>query len=254
MFETIIEGQASGRKGSKKTVLISLALHVIALSILVTVPLIYYQSLPGGWEVLADVIFAPPPTPAPPAPPPSTQTVVQAQTVRTGPVVVRVPLLIEPSNVPLPPDIAEIDLPLENIIPGPADRTGTFIPSGISGPTNFGGVFRPTGPAVPPPPPPKPPRQPLLISVLDPSKVIYRVEPVYPTLAIQARVQGSVMLQVTVNEMGIVESVQVVRGHPLLNEAAITAVKQWRYKPTILNGEPMPITATVTVNFNLQNR
>ena len=92
----------------------------------------------------------------------------------------------------------------------------------------------------PPPPPPKPPKQPMLISSLDPSRVIFRVEPVYPPLAITSRVQGPVMLQVTVNELGIVESVEVVSGHALLVRAAVEAVKQWRYKPTILNGEPGP--------------
>ncbi|RPJ55315.1 MAG: energy transducer TonB [Acidobacteria bacterium] len=91
----------------------------------------------------------------------------------------------------------------------------------------------------------------MLISSLDPSRLIYRVEPVYPPLAMKARVEGVVMLQVTVNEMGVVESVEVASGHPLLVKAAVDAVSQWRYKPTILNGEPVPVKATVTVNFNL---
>jgi protein TonB len=61
-----------------------------------------------------------------------------------------------------------------------------------------------------------------------------------------------VMLQVTVNEQGLVSQVKLIRGHPMLNQAAIDAVSQWRYSPTLLNGEPVPVIATVTVNFVLR--
>jgi protein TonB len=61
------------------------------------------------------------------------------------------------------------------------------------------------------------------------------------------------MLQVTVNEMGRVEDINVLRGHPLLNEAAVQAVRQWVYTPTLLNKEPVPVTATVIVNFTLRH-
>jgi TonB family protein len=83
------------------------------------------------------------------------------------------------------------------------------------------------------------------------SKLIRRVEPVYPELAKQARVQGRVVLVVTVDEEGSVAQIKVRNGHPLLYEAAITAVKQWKYSPTLLNGEPVPVIATVTVRFDL---
>jgi TonB family protein len=84
------------------------------------------------------------------------------------------------------------------------------------------------------------------------SKLIHKVEPVYPELAKRARVTGRVVLMVTVNEEGLVWDVQVLSGHPLLNEAAISAVRQWRYQPTLLNGVPMPVMATVTVLFALE--
>ena len=83
------------------------------------------------------------------------------------------------------------------------------------------------------------------------SKLIRRVPPIYPDLAKATRVQGIVVLVVTVNKEGEVSSVQVAKGHPLLNEAAVTAVKQWRYSPTLLNGAPVPAKATVTVDFRL---
>ena len=84
------------------------------------------------------------------------------------------------------------------------------------------------------------------------SKLIRRVEPVYPELAKRARVQGTVVLVVTVDEEGNVSDIKVSSGHPLLNEAAKAAVAQWKYSPTLLNGEPVPVIATVTVIFNLK--
>ena len=84
------------------------------------------------------------------------------------------------------------------------------------------------------------------------SKLIRKVDPVYPELAKRARVTGRVILIVTVDEEGNVTDIRVSSGHPLLNEAAISAVKQWKYSPTLLNGEPVPVTATVTVFFNLK--
>ncbi len=84
------------------------------------------------------------------------------------------------------------------------------------------------------------------------SKLIKRIEPVYPELAKRARVSGVVILQVTVDEEGSVSDIRVLKGHPLLDEEAIRAVRQWKYSPTLLNGEPVPVIATVTVIFNLR--
>jgi protein TonB len=84
------------------------------------------------------------------------------------------------------------------------------------------------------------------------SKLIKKVEPVYPELAKEARVSGIVILQVTINAEGLVEDVKVLRGNPLLDDAAVEAVRQWVYTPTTLNGEPVPVVATVTVNFTLK--
>jgi protein TonB len=82
------------------------------------------------------------------------------------------------------------------------------------------------------------------------SKLIRRVEPVYPEMAKQARVQGKVTLRIAVDEEGNVSDVSVIEGHPLLNDAAINAVRQWKYSPTFLNGKPVSVMATVTVELN----
>jgi protein TonB len=82
-------------------------------------------------------------------------------------------------------------------------------------------------------------------------KKLKNVNPVYPDIAKQARVQGVVILECTISPQGKVTDVKVLRGIPLLDASAIEAVKQWVYTPTLLNGVPVPVIMTVTVNFRL---
>jgi protein TonB len=82
-------------------------------------------------------------------------------------------------------------------------------------------------------------------------KKLKNVPPAYPDIARQARVQGVVILECTISPQGRVTEVKVLRGIPLLDQAAIDAVKQWVYTPTLLNGVPVPVIMTVTVNFRL---
>ena len=86
------------------------------------------------------------------------------------------------------------------------------------------------------------------------SLIVKKVDPVYPPLARQARIQGSVILQVEISKSGDVENVQLYRGHPMLATAAIDAVKQWKYKPYLLNGQAVEVETRVTVNFTLPDR
>jgi protein TonB len=81
--------------------------------------------------------------------------------------------------------------------------------------------------------------------------LIRKVQPNYPPLAKQARIQGTVVLQAQISKEGTIENLQLISGHPMLAPAAIEAVKQWRYKPYLLNGEPVAVDTQVIVNFNL---
>jgi periplasmic protein TonB len=81
--------------------------------------------------------------------------------------------------------------------------------------------------------------------------LIHQVKPNYPPLARQARIQGSVVLQAVIAKDGTIQGLHIVSGHPMLAPAAIDAVKQWRYKPYFLNGEPVEVETVVTVNFTL---
>ncbi|HEV3470824.1 MAG TPA: TonB family protein [Pyrinomonadaceae bacterium] len=140
-----------------------------------------------------------------------------------------------------------------------ADITATA-PVGVVGGSGSGGG-PPAAPVVadvgapPPPPPPKPspPKRTAPVSggVLN-GKVISRVTPQYPPIAKAARASGTVVVQITVDESGRVISASAVSGHPLLQQAAASAVRQWRFSPTLLSGQPVKVTGTVTVNFTLQ--
>ena len=81
--------------------------------------------------------------------------------------------------------------------------------------------------------------------------LIHKVQPDYPPLARQARIQGSVVLQAVISREGTIENLQVLSGHPMLVPSALTAVRQWRYRPYFLNGEPVEVETQVTVNFVL---
>lgn len=83
------------------------------------------------------------------------------------------------------------------------------------------------------------------------SQIIKKVNPVYPPLARQARIQGQVILKVEITKSGDAENIQLVSGHPMLAPSAIEAVRQWKYRPYLLNGEPVNVQTDVTVNFTL---
>ena len=107
-------------------------------------------------------------------------------------------------------------------------------------------------PAPPLPPPPAGITEHLVISHVEPLKLIRNVKPQYPAIARIGRVQGEVEIDAMVNEEGAVENMTVVRGHPLLNDAALECVRQWRYSPAMLNGVPVRAPIHVTVRFELR--
>jgi periplasmic protein TonB len=105
----------------------------------------------------------------------------------------------------------------------------------------------------PPPPPPDAPKRPLILhaGIAIPRKVV-DVAPIYPDLARAIRAQGTVIVEATIDERGNVIAARVLRSVNLLDDAALTAVRQWKFMPARLNGEAVPVLMTVTVNFRLQ--
>ncbi|HEY2908293.1 MAG TPA: TonB family protein [Vicinamibacterales bacterium] len=124
-------------------------------------------------------------------------------------------------------------------------------PNAVVGTGNGVGSL-PVGTGVEPPTPP-PPVAPVRLSTgMQAPRKIVDVTPTYPAMARTARVEGVVILEAVIDAEGRVESVRVLRSIPLLDQAAMDAVRQWKFTPTRLNGTPVPIVMTVTVNFKLQ--
>jgi protein TonB len=121
------------------------------------------------------------------------------------------------------------------------------VPGGIPGGLDV------TLPPAPPPPAPPLPQPPVRVggNIRSPTKT-KDVKPTYPAMAQSARVQGVVIIEATIGPDGRVQETKVLRSIPLLDAAALDAVKQWTFTPTLLNGIPVPVIMTVTVNFALQ--
>jgi protein TonB len=111
----------------------------------------------------------------------------------------------------------------------------------------FAGNSHPVLPAVRP----APVIAPLRVSHMSEGNLIRKVQPAYPPLARSARIQGTVVLQALISKQGAIENLKVLAGHPMLVSAAVEAVSQWRYRPYVLNNEPVEVETEITVNFSL---
>jgi protein TonB len=213
------------------------------------VPLIYTEALPKTlWTEVLRV-------PSPPPPPPSsagTQTLHQATRHVSSDEILKAP----PS---IPPTIAQIhDEPLP---PAQFASTSPGVPGGIyDGQAGAGldlvmqNILR-NATAPPPPPQTSKPAPPALFHVggdVIAARLIYQLKPEYPQLARMARIEGAVELEAVISKDGTIQELKVLRGHPLLVKAALEAVRQWRYQPTLLNGEPIEVLTEITVNFKLE--
>lgn len=126
---------------------------------------------------------------------------------------------------------------------------------GATGPSPIGGSQNLLPSAAPPPPERKPEAsKPVRVGgIVKPPTIVFRVNPAYPPLAKAARIQGVVKLEGIISKSGAVVQLKVLSGHPLLTKASLDAVVQWRYTPTLLNGEPVDVIAPIDVNFILSN-
>jgi protein TonB len=240
LFEDLIDSdRVAHRTQQSKTVPISLLIHLIAAALVVVVPILAADQLPAPASAVRAFFVEPMAAPAPPPPPPPpAPRPVNAPKVVPRPVVddtrfvapVEVPQEIKPEE--------GLDLGVEGGMPGGVEGG---VPGGVVGGV-VGGL----------PDAPPPPQQAVRVGgqIKEPKK-LKNVAPVYPDIAKQARVQGVVILECTISPQGKVVDVKVLRSLPLLDEAAIAAVKQWVYTPTLLNGVPVPVIMTVTVNFKL---
>jgi protein TonB len=168
---------------------------------------------------------------------------------------------VTPFSAPqaIPDKIAIIDeAPVAPVgfIPSPGNLNGNSLLSNLFDPNS---ALAGPPPTLAPPPLPPPPSVPTVKASpyrqggkVQAANLIRQVNPAYPPIALQTRVQGVVVMEAVISKDGSVESLRVVSGHPLLLQAALDAVKQWKYRPTMLNGEPVDVVTTITVTFTLQ--
>jgi protein TonB len=246
MFDELVDSSPVGKKTNKPwTIFLSTLLQVGLLSILILLPLIYTEALPKA--MLTTLLVAPPPPPPPPPPPAATPVKVVKPAAR----LIQAGKLMAPRAIPKEVAIIkEQELPPE-VSPGSAiGGVPGGVPGGQAGGV-LGGIIGGTGSM--PPPPREAPKRIRVGGQVQAAQLVNKVQPLYPALAKQARIQGTVRLQAVIAKNGSVEELQVLSGHPLLVQAALDAVKQWRYRPTLLNGEPVEVVTTIDVVFTLSS-
>ncbi len=223
----------SARRGW--TTLASFTMQAFGLSLLLLVPLFMVQGPPKLHWFDEPPILMPPPAPALT----SGQRPSHSSNLRDG-------QLLQPAAVP-----NTIANPNEQPVASSPDVSSLGVEGGTG--TSRHGVWGSVGPsvAVAPPSSPAAPTHPVKVSHWAEGNLIYRVQPIYPPLARQARIQGTVELRAIVSKAGTIENLAVVSGHPMLVKSALEAVRQWRYRPYLLNGDPIEVETDITVNFVL---
>jgi protein TonB len=227
-------------------IMLSTIAQVAVVTTLLVIPALFVADQIPEIPTMMAFVAPPPPPPAPPPPPLQRPTppkpVVQAQPVPST------SELVAPVEAPksIEPELRGEEL--DEGVPGGVEGG---VPGGI-----VGGVVGGLPEAPPPPPPPPAPRGPVRIGgQIQTPTLVHRVEPFYPPVAIDAHLQGLVILEAIVDRDGTVAEVKVLRsGGALLDREALVAVKQWRYSPLVLNGQRERFVLTVTLSFSLEMR
>ncbi|MEW6366671.1 MAG: TonB family protein [Acidobacteriota bacterium] len=241
-IESLIGFQKSkGRRPVSFT--LALIAHVVCISLLIVIPLLQSTPLPRP-ATIAKLITPPAPAPPPPPPPPARERpadapkqIMRADTPPPAPAV-----LVAPSEVPKEILEDEIDIDL----PG-ADPNGVpdGVPDGVADAVDTRSIL-PVAPIARD-------QSPIRIGGdIQPPRLIRKVPPRYPAIAIAAGVQGVVKVEATTDTSGRVVDARVTRSIPLLNDAALEAVRQWIYTPVFINGRPHPVIFSVDVEFILR--
>jgi periplasmic protein TonB len=243
MFEdSLIESGGKLRTKRGRWTFFSFILEAVLVGILVLIPLLFTEALPK--TQLMTFLVAPPPPPPPP-PPPAAAPVKVVKQIQTDIVNGQ---LRTPTKIP-----QKVEMIKEDEAPPPVMSAGVVggVPGGVPGGQMggvIGGIISSTPVAVPKVATPQRVR---VSQGVTQGLLIRKVQPNYPPLARQARIQGQVLLRAQISRTGDIENLQLISGHPMLAPAAIEAVKQWKYKPYILNGEPVEVDTEIMVNFTL---
>ena len=231
--DSLCESHHSGRGW---ITLASFAVQTLAVATLLALPLLNTEGLPRMHSVVEPLVSSPRPAMTPkdqrftnrPSSPAKAALVVPRQTSR------------EMKFIPSEDSQPQLDVRQLGVPGGTSNRwsDNPIINSIANSTSNFA-------------PPPVPVSHAQRVSRMMEGNLMLRVQPLYPPLARQARIQGQVVIRAVISRNGMIENLQVLSGHPMLVQAAIDAVKQWRYRPYFLNGEPVEVETQVTVNFLL---
>ncbi|MGH9713599.1 MAG: energy transducer TonB [Candidatus Acidiferrales bacterium] len=244
MFDDLVISSVNPKRtNSVWTVALSTIIQVGIVIVMILIPLIYTEALPK--QMLTTFLVAPAPPPPPPPPPAAVQRIVKpvARLIHNG-------QMMAPTVIPkkvamikeeeLPPDIGNV-----GVVGG--------VPGGIAGGSAggvLGGIIGGAGSGLPPPPKANPSRIRVGGNVIA-AALVRRVDPIYPPIAKTAHISGTVVLHAIIGKDGSVQNLEYVSGPPLLMRNAMDAIRQWRYKPTMLNGEPVEVDTTISVVFSL---
>jgi len=245
--DSLLDFGKQERRRRRFATVLSFTFQSLLIGVLLLAPLIFTEALPK--QQLLTFLVAPPPPPPPPPPAEALTRVVRqipSDLLNTG-------QLRTPGRIP-----ATVQMIREEEAPPPLASMGGVVggvPGGIPGGQLggvIGGIVNQTSSltAVPKLATALPKRIRVSQGVTK-GLLIQKVEPKYPPLALVARISGQVVLKAIISKGGEIKELELVSGHPLLTPAAIAAVKQWHYRPYLLNGEPVEVESTVTVTFQL---
>jgi protein TonB len=246
MFNQLIESSTEKPRTKRPfTLVLALAIHVILVWVLLLIPIVSPQSLSAQ-------------LPQPTAVKPLSILIVGSSPVRTAAGPIRGgPAVLRKKPLQIPRTVNMVDLGTEPVPPFErvTDSIGGF-PGGSAAGIIDGVIGVPPRSAPVPPPPSVPPElqpnHPVRVGgEVQQANLISQVKPQYPIPAKQAGIQGAVFLEAVISREGAIVDLKMISGHPLLIRAAMDAVKHWRYKPTLLNKEPVEVSTTITVNFSL---
>jgi periplasmic protein TonB len=240
MFEdATFESQNTIHTRSRNWMLATLLLNSTILLVVILIPLLNPASLPRQFH---DILIAPPPAPQQAAP----QAAIHAQTQQSSsPQPIEAPINNTQRRI-------RIDAASANAAGPPADASSCFGCTAIGSTNGIPGGDPLRGIAPNPVPHVVSPSGPVAISKgVAEGMLIRKVVPVYSAIARAAHMEGTVVLQATISKSGVIEGLRVLSGPPLLRQAALDAVQQWRYRPYLLNGEPVEVETTINVVFTM---
>src|ERR1700689_4778920 len=244
MFDDLVVSSANPKRTYNSwTVAVSAIIHACLLGILILIPLIYTEALPK--QLLTTFLVPPPPPPPPPPPAAAVQRIVKpvVRLIHNG-------QMMAPTVIPKKVEmIKEEELPPDVGAGGVTGGVPGGVPGGQAGGV-LGGIIGGTGAGLPPPPKVAPSRIRVGGNVAQ-ANLIHQVTPTYPAIAKTAHISGTILLHAIIGKDGTVQNLQYISGPPLLMQSAMDAVKQWRYKPTLLNGDPVDVDTTISVVFTL---